>query len=65
MEGIKALSSQLIDVGTSSHQVRCFFVPVTIDGDIGSTDCIGQASAVEVGSERAFPDVFGGLMFEA
>ena len=50
MEGIKALSRRLIDAGAS--EVRCFFVPVTIDGDVSGTDSIGQATAVEVGSER-------------
>ena len=32
--------------------VRCFFIPVTIDSDIGGTECIGQHTAVEVGAEQ-------------
>jgi len=45
-------------VGTKSlsrflpETVQVFFVPVTIDSDIYGTDCIGEYTGVEVGSEK-------------
>jgi 6-phosphofructokinase/FixJ family two-component response regulator len=32
--------------------VQAFFVPVTIDSDIAGTECIGQHSGIEMGSEK-------------
>ena len=34
-----------------SH-VQVFFVPVTIDSDVGGTETIGQHTAVEFGAEK-------------
>lgn len=33
--------------------VQVFFVPVTIDSDIAGTECIGQHTGIEMGSEKA------------
>ncbi len=33
--------------------IQIFFVPVTIDSDIGGTECIGQNTGIEMGSEKA------------
>ncbi|MBW2034615.1 MAG: 6-phosphofructokinase [Deltaproteobacteria bacterium] len=32
--------------------IQIFFVPVTIDSDIAGTECIGQNTGIEVGSEK-------------
>ena len=32
--------------------VQSFFIPVTIDSDVYGTDCIGQHTGIEVGSEK-------------
>ena len=32
--------------------VQTFFIPVTIDSDLSGTDCIGQHTGIEVGSEK-------------
>ncbi|MDY6844384.1 MAG: 6-phosphofructokinase [Thermodesulfobacteriota bacterium] len=32
--------------------IQTFFIPVTIDSDIYGTDCIGQHTGIEVGSEK-------------
>ena len=32
--------------------IQIFFVPVTIDSDIGGTECIGQNTGIEMGSEK-------------
>jgi len=32
--------------------IQAFFIPVTIDSDIYGTDCIGQHTGIEVGSEK-------------
>ncbi len=32
--------------------IQAFFVPVTIDSDIAGTECIGQHSGIEMGSEK-------------
>lgn len=32
--------------------VQAFFVPVTIDSDIAGTECIGQHTGIEIGSEK-------------
>jgi 6-phosphofructokinase 1 len=32
--------------------IRCFFVPVTLDSDIAGTECIGQHTAAAAGAER-------------
>lgn len=45
-EGVKGLQRLL------PARIRCFFVPVTLDSDIAHTECIGQHTAAEVGSER-------------
>jgi 6-phosphofructokinase 1 len=45
-KGIKALC----DLIPTSIQI--FFVPVTIDSDIGGTECIGQNTGIEMGSEK-------------
>jgi 6-phosphofructokinase len=44
--GIKSLSQYLPDT------IRTFFIPVTIDSDIYGTDCIGEFTGVEIGSEK-------------
>jgi 6-phosphofructokinase 1 len=44
--GINALSKLL-----PSH-IQTFFVPVTVDSDIYGTECIGEYTGVEVGSEK-------------
>jgi 6-phosphofructokinase len=44
--GINLLSNQL------PASVQVFFIPVTIDSDIYGTDCIGEYTGVEVGSEK-------------
>ena len=46
--GIKSLSKLLESDGT----IQSFFIPVTIDSDIHGTECIGQHTAVEAGSEK-------------
>jgi 6-phosphofructokinase/FixJ family two-component response regulator len=32
--------------------IQVFFVPVTIDSDIGGTECIGENTGIEMGSEK-------------
>ncbi|MFH2013213.1 MAG: 6-phosphofructokinase [Pseudomonadota bacterium] len=32
--------------------IQTFFIPVTIDSDLSGTDCIGQHTGIEVGSEK-------------
>lgn len=32
--------------------VQAFFIPVTIDSDIAGTECIGQYTGIEIGSEK-------------
>lgn len=32
--------------------VQAFFIPVTIDSDIAGTECIGQHTGIEIGSEK-------------
>ena len=44
--GVRALGGYLPD------RIQMFFVPVTIDSDIWGTDCIGEFTGVEVGSEK-------------
>jgi 6-phosphofructokinase 1 len=44
--GIKALSELL------PKNVQSFFVPVTVDSDVSGTDCIGEYTGVEIGSEK-------------
>ncbi|MFN3386148.1 MAG: 6-phosphofructokinase [Candidatus Thermochlorobacter sp.] len=44
--GINALSQAL------PKSVQTFFIPVTIDSDVYGTECIGQHTGVEVGSEK-------------
>jgi 6-phosphofructokinase len=44
--GINALSRLLPD------SIQTFFVPVTIDSDIYGTECIGEHTGVQVGSEK-------------
>lgn len=46
LKGMKALSRFLPD------SIRMFFVPVTIDSDIFGTECIGEHTGVQVGSEK-------------
>ena len=35
-----------------STSIQAFFVPVTIDSDIAGTECIGENTGIEVGSEK-------------
>ena len=35
-----------------STSIQLFFVPVTIDSDIAGTECIGQNTGIEMGSEK-------------
>ena len=44
--GTKALSRFLGD------EIQVFFIPVTIDSDVSGTECIGEYTGVEVGSEK-------------
>jgi 6-phosphofructokinase len=44
--GIKALAAKL------PKSIQSFFVPVTVDSDVSGTDCIGEYTGVEVGSEK-------------
>jgi 6-phosphofructokinase len=44
--GLKALSLRL------PASVKVFFIPVTIDSDIFGTECIGEHTGVQVGSEK-------------
>jgi 6-phosphofructokinase 1 len=44
--GMKALSELL------PPEVQVFFIPVTIDSDISGTECIGENTGVEFGSEK-------------
>ncbi len=44
--GIKALSELL------PKSVQSFFIPVTVDSDVSGTDCVGEYTGVEVGSEK-------------
>lgn len=44
--GIKALSEIL------PKKIQSFFIPVTVDSDVSGTDCIGEYTGVEVGSEK-------------
>jgi len=44
--GIKALSEIL------PKSIQSFFIPVTVDSDVSGTDCIGEYTGVEVGSEK-------------
>jgi 6-phosphofructokinase len=44
--GTNALSKQL------PSTIQVFFIPVTIDSDIYGTDCIGEFTGVEIGSEK-------------
>ena len=46
LAGIKALSLLL------PASVKVFFIPVTIDSDIFGTECIGEHTGVQVGSEK-------------
>ena len=45
-KGIKALCDFI------PTSIQIFFVPVTIDSDIGGTECIGQNTGIEMGSEK-------------
>ncbi len=45
-KGIKALC-ELIPTS-----IQVFFIPVTIDSDIAGTECIGQHTGIEMGSEK-------------
>jgi len=45
-KGLKALCELL------PTSVQVFFVPVTIDSDIAGTECIGQHTGIEIGSEK-------------
>jgi 6-phosphofructokinase 1 len=38
--------------GLIPTSVQVFFVPVTIDSDVAGTDCIGQHTGIEMGSEK-------------
>jgi 6-phosphofructokinase len=44
--GIKALSEIL------PKHIQSFFIPVTVDSDVSGTDCIGEYTGVEIGSEK-------------
>ncbi len=44
--GVSELSKKL------PADVKTFFIPVTIDSDIYGTDCIGEYTGVEIGSEK-------------
>jgi 6-phosphofructokinase len=44
--GIQALSKLL------PNDIKTYFVPVTVDSDISGSDCIGEYTGVEVGSEK-------------
>ncbi len=44
--GIKALSQLL------PNTVKTYFIPVTIDSDVYGSECIGEYTGVEVGSEK-------------
>jgi 6-phosphofructokinase len=44
--GIKALSDLL------PKTVKTYFIPVTVDSDVYGSDCIGEYTGVEVGSEK-------------
>lgn len=46
LAGIKSLAKFL------PNNVRTFFIPVTIDSDVKGTECIGEHTGVEVGSEK-------------
>ncbi len=46
LAGMSALSDLL------PEDIQVFFVPVTIDSDIFGTDCIGEFTGVDVGSEK-------------
>jgi len=45
-KGIMALCNLI------STSIQIFFVPVTIDSDIAGTECIGQNTGIEMGSEK-------------
>jgi len=45
-KGIKALCELI------PSSVQAFFIPVTIDSDIAGTECIGQHTGIEMGSEK-------------
>ncbi|MBW1715660.1 MAG: 6-phosphofructokinase [Deltaproteobacteria bacterium] len=45
-KGIMALCNLI------STSIQVFFVPVTIDSDIAGTECIGQNTGIEMGSEK-------------
>jgi len=45
-KGIRSLCSLI------PTSIQVFFVPVTIDSDIAGTECIGQNTGIEVGSEK-------------
>ena len=46
LAGIKSMAKYLPD------HIRIFFIPVTIDSDVKGTECIGEHTGVEVGSEK-------------
>ena len=45
-KGLQALCALL------PTSIQAFFVPVTIDSDIAGTECIGQHTGIEIGSEK-------------
>ncbi|MDY6974240.1 MAG: 6-phosphofructokinase [Thermodesulfobacteriota bacterium] len=45
-KGIKSLCNLI------STSIQVFFVPVTIDSDIAGTECIGEHTGIEMGSEK-------------
>lgn len=44
--GVQALCEYL------PTSIQAFFIPVTIDSDIAGTECIGQHTGIEIGSEK-------------
>src|SRR5690606_31400827 len=46
LKGLKSLSRFL------PSSIQTFFIPVTIDSDISGTECIGEHTGVQVGSEK-------------
>lgn len=46
LAGLKSLAKFL------PPHIRIFFIPVTIDSDVKGTECIGEHTGVEVGSEK-------------
>jgi len=45
-QGLQALCDLL------PTSIQAFFIPVTIDSDIAGTECIGQHTGIEIGSEK-------------